>query len=352
MKRHSCALGFLVIAACSSSADDPTASSPSADAGGVTGPTTDRSPPADAGPRKPDASTDLDAGHDSDGASPVVPPEPAAGLTLANVPLPAGFTRVISDRFGTGPGQNVTTHADVHAKYYEGQFYNRDEQGLVKLPNVVINGEQQTYVHFEDALVFAADHVTIQARGQADGSITSGEMVSIHTARSFCVESKYRVPSADKAWPALWWYGSVSGGDSSEIDIEQPNTPNQGVHDVSMHNHPYEYDSIEALSPHFTTDYMNFSDPSFDASTAPHVYTMCYDDAAATLEHWLDGVALFSASWKWNKSMGGTGHGPDATTIVNMAVGGNWPGNTADPVHFSADLDLYYLDYYELPAQN
>ena len=58
--------------------------------------------------------------------------------------------------------------AQLHAKYFEGQFYNVDEKGLVRIPNVVINGEQQTYVHFEDAIAFDADHLRIQGRGHPD----------------------------------------------------------------------------------------------------------------------------------------------------------------------------------------
>jgi hypothetical protein len=50
--------------------------------------------------------------------------------------------------------------------------------------------------------------------------------------------------------------------------------------------------------------------------------------------------------WKWNATLGGTGHGPDATTIVNLAVGGSWPGNVAVPSAYSADLDLYSIAYY------
>ena len=260
--------------------------------------------------------------------------------------MPAGYRLLSSDRFGTAAGQTVGSFAQLHAKYYEGQFYNRDAGGLVKLPNVVINHEQQTYSHFEDAIVFAADHLTIQGRGHGDNSITTAELVSKATARSWCVEAKYRIPAYDKSWAALWWYGSIAGGDSSEIDIEQPITPNQGVADVSYHNHPYEYDAITILDSKFTTNYMNWHNPAFDASGAPHVYTTCYDDATASLSHWIDGTAIYTATYRWNKSMGGTGFGPDATTIINLAVGGDWPGQLANPAAYTGDFDVYSVEYF------
>jgi hypothetical protein len=91
---------------------------------------------------------------------------------------------------------------------------------------------------------------------------------------------------------------------------------------------------------------MTWTNASFDASAAPHTYTACYDDAAGEMRRYIDGVSVYSDVWKWNASLGGTGTGPDAATIFNLAVGGNWPGNVADPSSYTADLDLYSLRYY------
>jgi hypothetical protein len=267
------------------------------------------------------------------------------GHTPAGVPLPAGWTLKQRDKFGTGPGSTVTGLAQLHARYYEGMYYNRDAAGLVKIPNVVINEEQQTYVHFETAIAWSADHLTIQARGRPDGSITSGELVSVHTARSFCIEARYRIPRQPSSWPAFWFYAAVTGGDKSEIDVEQPITPNQGVSDVSLYNHPSQTNIVIA-DPAFTTKWMTWTKPSFDASASPHTYTVCYDDAAAAVARYIDGALIYTATFKWNASLGGTGKGPDAATIVNLAVGGSWPGNVANPAAFSADFDVYSIESY------
>src|SRR4051812_26872956 len=76
-------------------------------------------------------------------------------VTASGAELPRGWGLKISDRFGTDDKSTVHTMAELHAKYYESQFYSRDKKGLVRLPNVVINKEQQTYSHFETAIVFA-----------------------------------------------------------------------------------------------------------------------------------------------------------------------------------------------------
>jgi hypothetical protein len=265
--------------------------------------------------------------------------------TSAGVPVPAGWTLKRRDRFGTGAGSTVTSFAQLHARYYEGMYYNRDADGLVKLPNVVINSEQQTYSHFETVIAWSTDHVTIQARGRADGSITSGELVSVYTTRSFCTEARYRIPSQAGSWPAFWFYEATTGGDKSEIDVEQPITPNQGVTAVSLYNHPSQSNVVIA-DPAFTTKWMTWTKASFDASASPHTYTACYDDASSSIARYIDGALIYTATFKWNASLGGTGHGPDVATIVNLAVGGGWPGDVANPSAFAADLDLYSIESY------
>lgn len=269
------------------------------------------------------------------------PPTPPA--TAAGVPLPAGWKLVISDHFGTNG--NVGTFDQLHTKYLEAQYYNLDGSGLVRLPNVVINKEQQTYVHFEQAVAFAADHLTIQGRGHPDGSITSAELVSKYTARSWCVEARYQIPGADKSWPAFWNYAAGLPHDASEFDIEQPITPNQGVRDVSMFNHPGASDLV-INDKKFTAKWMNWHDVDFDGSAAPHVYTILYDDTTRIVERHIDGHLIYRATFTWNASIGGTGHGADACTIINLAVGGGWPGNLSHPESYNGDLDVYSIDYY------
>lgn len=239
--------------------------------------------------------------------------------------------------------------SQLASKYSEGLWYTTDSFGRVLTPNVVINGEQQTYVHFEDARVFAfkPDRLTIQARGQADGSILSGEIVSRYNSRSFCVEAKYKIPSSDKSWPAFWQYANNGQTDGSEIDVEQPITQWQGVNHVTMLNHGPETTNVVIGDAGFTTPYMTYYDASFDASTAPHTYTTCYDDAGAgKLTRYVDGKTMYTATFKWNASMGGTGFGGNAHTLLNLAVGGVWPGNHPNPSTYSGDLDIYSVDYY------
>ncbi len=297
---------------------------------------------AGSGPGVVEAGTGIDTSASGDAGGGVDAGPVGTGKTASGISIPQGWTLKFWDQFGTSG--NVTNFEQLHAKYYEAQYYNRDGSGLVTIPNTVINSEQETYSHFESVIAWASDHLTIQARGRPDGSIDSGELVSKYAARSFCTEAKYRIPSTKGSWPAFWFYGAASG-DSSEIDVEQPITSSQGVSQVTMYNHPGQSDVVIADSA-FTTQYMTWSKSSFNASTAPHTYAVCYDDSKSSLARYIDGGLVYTATFKWDQSLGGTGHGPDAATIVNVAVGGSWPGNVSNPSSYSDNLDLYYLQYF------
>jgi hypothetical protein len=272
------------------------------------------------------------------------PPTDTTAKTTAGVPLPEGWGLKQADHFGYNG--NVASYESLHSKYYEGQFYNRvGSAGLVQIPNTRINHEQQDYVHFEQAVAFANDHITIQAHGQPDGQITSAEMVSIYTARSFCVESKYTTAGNSQSWSAFWNITSEAAADTSELDVEHPNNSYLGVNDVSFHSHP-ESTNFQVVDNRFDTGSMNWHEQSFDSSREPHTYTICYDDSRARASRYIDGHQIFEADFKWNSTIGGTGYGPDATTILNLAVGGDWLHDVADPVHFQADMDIYSVEYY------
>lgn len=258
--------------------------------------------------------------------------------TIAGVPLPIGWALRQSDNFGTDG--NITNYDQLHAEYCEGQFYDVDSSGcLVRLPNVVINNEQQTYEHFETSIVFFTDHLQIQGRGQPSGVIQSAEIVAKYTPLSFCVEARYQIPATPGSWPAFWFYGSTSQNTTSEIDVEQPVTltGTQGVTDVSLLNHP-TIGTITIANPDFTTQWMTYYS-SIDFSAAPHYYTVCYDNNTRTITKWIDGGLIYTAdNWQWS--------GPNPNTIINLAVGGSWPGDLSNPSEYSGNLDVYSIEYY------
>jgi hypothetical protein len=102
-----------------------------------------------------------------------------------------------------------------------------------------------------------------------------------------------------------------------------------------------------------------YTSPSVNYSGGPHYYTTCYNDdnggSNSSITRYIDGVEIYQlVNWKWNASLGGTGYGPDPTTILNLAVGGGWTGTMdlsgvqnfgTDPAH-PVKMDIYSVEYY------
>jgi hypothetical protein len=276
----------------------------------------------------------------------------AAGTTRAGVPLQPSWGLDHIDTFGTNSTQSIQNDTQMHALYNEGLEYNTSGDGLVLSPNVVINNNQQTYLHFGSAEQFFGDHLEIQARGQMGGAINSEELVSKFTPRSFCVEARYQVPNVQGAWPQFWHIGYASPNlTTSEMDVESPisvgGSPNLATN-VSLFNHGNPggsaFGNVTYANPNLliaanTALYT----PGFDFSAAPHYYTTCYDDLAQTITRWVDGVEVYAVSgWAWS--------GPNPNTVFALAAGnsggGTFPGTIASPATFSANLDLYSIAYY------
>lgn len=285
-------------------------------------------------------------------------PSPA-GLMPSGAPIPQGWSLKQSDRFGSGG--NVTNAQQLFSKYVEGLWFQveyaptvEESSGRVLASGNAIPGEQQTFVHFEDSRVFnfKADRLTIQARGQSDGKILSGQIVSRYNSRSFCIEARLKMPTAKHSFPAFWQYansGHYGKNDASEIDVETPISADGHYtrNVVTMFNHGNALSNIQ-IHDSRVRDY-TFKDANFDIGQ-PHYYTTCYDDSGAgKMSRYIDGKLMYEATFKWNGKLGGTGYGVNASTIINFSVGSTiWQGIglVPDPKSFADDMDVYSVDYY------
>lgn len=149
---------------------------------------------------------------------------------------------------------------------------------------------------------------------------------------------------------------TMTANDQSELDVENvvqdggsgSSGGTEGVHDVFFNNHGgIAASSIVISDSHFTSPFYEYSNAALDWSAAPHYYTILYDDTGSgTIKRFLDGALIYTATWKWDYDLGGTGFGPDANMTIDLAVGGNWPGALTTPATYSGDLDIYSLSIY------
>lgn len=283
--------------------------------------------------------------------------------TLSGIPIPSGWVQQRLDTFGTAG--SVPGSVRLGSLYYESLFWLADgsNRNRVTIPNLGINNQQQEYEHFEDATwSHMSDRLRIQGRGQGSGVIKAGQIVSKKTARSFMFEARITLPATLGTWSSFWAYASTGGNDTSELDFEllmSVDGATYGVHNVSMNNHPYAAPSGNPVSDdsHFSfnssTGLLFYDNAAFDKTTAPHYYTIYYDDTGGgTVRRYIDGVLIYHfPNWKWNNSLGGTGNGPDACAILDLscgsgATGGQFPGTIASPSTWTGDLDIYSIGYY------
>jgi hypothetical protein len=183
----------------------------------------------------------------------------------------------------------------------------------------------------------------------------------------FCVEASYRIPYKAGSWPSFYFYRSVATPSiSDEIDVEQPvkaRTDGTDVYRVYLHNHPSEFTSITKWASGFDINSMSYYNGPFDIpygyAKYAHSYTVCYDnhdsnncanDHSCTIDKYIDGTHIYTATddWSWLGLTQGvlTQNPPNA--IINLAVGGSFPGNV-NPMAYQGNLDVYYIEYYGPP---
>ncbi len=275
--------------------------------------------------------------------------------TAGGTPIPAGWTLQRLDTFGTAG--SVPGPVRMHTLYYEGASWSRDSDNRVFIPQTPINSQQQTYQHFEDATwLFMSDRVRIQGRGQSDSSIKAGQLNSKFTSRSFMFEARIKVPTTLGTWTEFWAYPGLAPVDNSELDIEllmSMNGTSFNNHHASLNNHPYA--TPVGDDPNFsfngTTGLLDYINAGYDFSV-PHYYTIFYDDTGSGLtKRYIDGVQIYHCVFKWNSSAGGTGFGPDASLLLDLAAGsgaagGQFPGTITSPTTWSGDMDIYSIGFY------
>jgi beta-glucanase (GH16 family) len=170
----------------------------------------------------------------------------------------------------------------------------------------------------------------------------------LHTAGKFeftygRVEARIKLPSTKGIWPAFWMlpthnvYGTwpLSG----EIDVVE-----------SVNDADEIYGTIHYGAPHHThkgSPYKRSVDGTpHDFSTAFHTYAVEWEPTE--MRWYIDGE-LYSTQNDWATS-GAAYPAPfdqEFHLLVNVAVGGNWPGPTDDTSVFPQTMEVDYIRVYQ-----
>jgi beta-glucanase (GH16 family) len=198
------------------------------------------------------------------------------------------------------------------------------------------NNESQYYTD-GDNLSFANGELSIEAKQESFGAndYTSGKIISkdkfeFQYGR---VESRIKVPSGQGLWPAFWMLGAnideVSWPYCGEIDImEHINSENLVHGTIHWENNGHVYFG---------------GNTSFDPN-AYHVYALEWDPSE--IRWYLDGDIFHTADIA-NGINGTSEFHEDFYLILNLAVGGDWPGYPDGSTVFPAQMLIDYVRVYK-----
>ncbi len=212
-----------------------------------------------------------------------------------------------------------------------------------------LNDEWQRYRDSRNH-VFGPDGLSLVARltdkGMQRGAIESGMLRSRWTGEFGYYEARVRVPRARGAWPAFW----LNPQDMTwppEIDIFE--IVDNG-RDTSARSFHFLHGGAKAApqpEPSFTLMGRNkFYEPAFNYADGFHTFAVMWTPGEVT--HYVDGVRIKQTPFSWTHA-GGADAGP-AHVLLNLAVGGHWPGAPVAEADFPMKLDVEFIRVWQAPA--
>ena len=242
--------------------------------------------------------------------------------------VPDGYRMVFSDEFR---GSSLDT----------GKWNSSYRWG----PHWIINSEQQFYVdrindpNFgHNPFSFDGEHLNITAQRTPDylrskasnQPYLSGALTTYNKFRMRYgyVEIRARLPRGQGLWPAFWLLHQHDNDRRPEIDVmemlgHQPNLVYNTYHWVengSARRSP----SFEVWGPDYSQDY--------------HTYGMQWEPGRITW--FVDGEMR-------NQFLDGNVSWEEMYLLVNLAVGGWWPGNPNQETQFPATMSIDYIRAYQ-----
>jgi beta-glucanase (GH16 family) len=196
-------------------------------------------------------------------------------------------------------------------------------------------GDEQLQRYTDDPANAALDgqgRLAINARRSATGTITSARLTTkrLITARYGRVDARIKVPAGRGTWPAFWLLGT---------DIDAVGWPRCGEIDVM------EFVGSEPRTVHGTLHGPGYAgvgngigaayDTGFDLAGDFHVYAVDWTPDRITWS--IDGAAYCTLG-RSDVPGGAWVFEHDFYLLVNLAIGGSWPGNTTDDPSLPATM--------------
>ena len=170
---------------------------------------------------------------------------------------------------------------------------------------------------------------------------TSSRMIT-RNKRSFQygrIEARMKLPQTQGIWPAFWMlgnnFGTAGWPGSGEIDIMEHVGYEPTVTHGALHGPGYS-----GNTPFFGTHYLPHS-----ADAAYHVYAVEW--SANEIAWFVDGTRFYSVTRSQVQTRGNWVFDQPFWILLNIAVGGNWPGSPNGSSVFPQRLYVDYVRVYQ-----
>jgi beta-glucanase (GH16 family) len=176
----------------------------------------------------------------------------------------------------------------------------------------------------------------------ATDDYTSARLTSenLHAFQYGTISVRAKLPTGQGIWPAFWALGQdypvVGWPDSGEIDITEvtgkhPAITNASIHGPGMNGLPY--------------DLTNEFDANVNLDTAFHVYSTTWTPTALTFS--IDGTQYFKVTASQVKRVGGWEFDQPFYLLLDVAVGGSFPGPPSAATPWPQQMIVSYVRVYQ-----
>lgn len=191
-----------------------------------------------------------------------------------------------------------------------------------------------------DNHVFGKDALALVARVAGElkpGEIESGMLRSKWTGRYGYYEIRMKVPAGRGLWPAFWlnpedqrWPPEIDVVEIVDNGRDTTRASFHILHGLGAKGAPVNFTRLNKWGAYR---------PGFDYADGYHVFAVEWTKGG--VRHYVDDVLVADRAFQW-KHNDGTDGGP-AHVLVNLAVGGQWPGPPVDLSVFPASLEIDYI---------
>lgn len=200
------------------------------------------------------------------------------------------------------------------------------------------NNELEYYTSRPQNVYLSNGNLVIQAQKESYGgmSYTSARLKTdgLQTWTYGKIEARIKIPTGQGLWPAFWMLGSNIGSvgwpQCGEIDIME-HVNNASTIQGTMHWYVNGHAYYGAASP--ALDFTQY-----------HIYSIEWD--ANAIKWFVDGTQYLEGNIANNINSTDAFHRP-FFLLLNLAVGGNWPGNPDSSTVFPAAMYVDYVRVYK-----